>query len=74
MKYIMKTIARSHTYQQSIKTNKWNKEDTINFSYATARRLTAEQLLDAIGVATGSQPKFQVYPKTSVLYNYRTAE
>ena len=63
MKHIMKTLARSHTYQQSIKTNKWNKEDTINFSHATARRLTAEQLLDAIGVATGSQPKFQGMPK-----------
>ena len=63
MKHIMKTIARSRTYQQSIKTNKWNKEDTINFSHATARRLTAEQLLDAIGVATGSQPKFEGVPK-----------
>ncbi len=63
IKHIMKTIARSRTYQQSIKTNKWNKEDAINFSHATARRLTAEQLLDAIGVATGSQPKFQGVPK-----------
>ena len=63
IKHIMKTIARSRTYQQSIKTNKWNKADTINFSHATARRLTAEQLLDAIGVATGSQPKFEGVPK-----------
>lgn len=63
MKHIMKTIARSRTYQQSIKTNKWNKEDTINFSHAIARRLTAEQLLDAIGIATGSKPKFQGVPK-----------
>ena len=63
IKHVMKTIARSRTYQQSIKTNKWNKADTINFSHATARRLTAEQLLDAIGVATGSQPKFEGVPK-----------
>ena len=63
MKHIMKTIARSRTYQQSIKTNKWNKKDTINFSHATARRLTAEQLLDAIGIATGSKPKFEGVPK-----------
>ncbi len=63
IKHIMKTITRSRTYQQSIKTNEWNKEDTINFSHAIARRLTAEQLLDAIGVATGSQPKFQGVPK-----------
>ena len=63
IKHIMKTITRSRTYQQSIKTNEWNKEDTINFSHAIARRLTAEQLLDAIGVATGSQPKFEGVPK-----------
>ena len=63
MKHIMKTITRSRTYQQSIKTNKWNKADTINFSHAVARRLTAEQLLDAIGVATGSRPRFEDVPK-----------
>lgn len=63
MKHIMKTITRSRTYQQSIKTNKWNKEDRINFSHAVARRLTAEQLLDAISVATGSRPRFEDVPK-----------
>lgn len=63
MKHIMKTIARSRTYQQSIKTNEWNKADTINFSHAVARRLTAEQLLDAIGIATGSRPRFEEMPK-----------
>ena len=63
MKHIMKTIAHSRTYQQSIKTNEWNKSDTINFSHAVARRLTAEQLLDAIGIATGSRPRFQEVPK-----------
>ncbi len=63
MKHIMKTITRSRTYQQSIKTNEWNKADTINFSHAVARRLTAEQLLDAIGVATGSRPRFEEVPK-----------
>ena len=64
IKHIMKTITRSRTYQQSIKTNKWNKADTINFSHAVARRLTAEQLLDAIGVATGSRPRFEEVPKS----------
>ncbi len=63
LKHMMKTITRSRTYQQSIKTNKWNEADTINFSHAVARRLTAEQLLDAIGVATGSRPKFEAVPK-----------
>ena len=69
MKHVMKIITRSRTYQQSIKTNKWNKSDTINFSHAVARRLTAEQLLDAIGVATGSRPRFQEVPK-----NFRAAQ
>lgn len=64
LKHMMKTITRSRTYQQSIKTNKWNKADTINFSHAVARRLTAEQLLDSIGVATGSRPKFESMPKS----------
>lgn len=63
LKHIMRTITRSRTYQQSIKTNKWNKADKINFSHAVARRLTAEQLLDAIGVATGSRPQFEAMPK-----------
>jgi len=63
MKHIMKTITRSRTYQQSITTNKWNQADTINFSHAVARRLTAEQLLDAIGIATGSRPRFEEMPK-----------
>ena len=63
MKHLMKTIVGSRTYQQSIRTNEWNKEDTINFSHTIARRLTAEQLLDAIGIATGSQPKFEGVPK-----------
>ena len=64
MRHVMRVIARSRTYQQSIKTNRWNEDDTINFSHATAKRLTAEQLLDAISVATGSRPAFQGVPKT----------
>lgn len=63
MKHIMKTITRSRTYQLSIKTNRWNAADTINFSHGVARRLTAEQLLDAIGIATGSRPRFEEMPK-----------
>jgi hypothetical protein len=64
MRHVMRVIARSRTYQQSIKTNRWNDDDTINFSHATAKRLTAEQLLDAISVATGSRPAFKGVPKT----------
>ena len=65
LRHLMRTITTSRTYQQSIKTNRWNQEDEINFAHATARRLTAEQILDAVSVATGSQPKFSGVPKGS---------
>ncbi len=62
VKHLMRTIAKSRTYQHSIKTNRWNEDDANNFSHAVPRRLTAEQLLDAIHVATGSQPRFPGVP------------
>ncbi|MDA1191403.1 MAG: DUF1549 and DUF1553 domain-containing protein, partial [Candidatus Poribacteria bacterium] len=62
MKHLMRTIARSRTYQLSMKSNRWNEDDSANFARATPKRLTAEQLLDAITVATGSHPKFQGMP------------
>ena len=52
---MMKSICKSRTYQLSIRTNKWNKGDDINYSHARARRLPAEVLFDAIHAATGAQ-------------------
>ena len=63
LRHLMHTITKSRTYQQSIKTNRWNQEDEINFSHAIPRRLTAEQMLDAVSIATGSHPKFSGVPK-----------
>jgi hypothetical protein len=54
MKHLLRTIARSHSYQRSFKTNKWNEDDTENYSHFNPRRLTAEQLFDAIMVASAS--------------------
>jgi hypothetical protein len=54
---LMRTICRSRTYQLSIVRNKWNEDDQINFSHALPRRLSAEQMLDAVAVATGNRPK-----------------
>ncbi len=54
MQHLLRTIARSHTYQRSFKTNKWNEDDTENYSHFNPRRLTAEQLFDAIMVASAS--------------------
>ncbi|MEX0726681.1 MAG: DUF1549 domain-containing protein [Planctomycetaceae bacterium] len=54
LKYLIRTIAMSHTYQRSYRPNEWNEEDTVNYSHAIPRRLGAESLYDAIMVATGS--------------------
>jgi len=63
LKHLMRTITQSRTYQQTIKANRWNEDDVINFSHAIPRRLSAEQLLDSISLATGSSPKFEGVPK-----------
>lgn len=54
LKHLLRTIAQSHTYQRSFVPNEWNKDDDINYSHATPRRLSAEPLYDAIMVATGA--------------------
>ena len=55
---IMRSICKSRTYQLSIETNKWNVDDKVNYAHATARRLPAEVLLDAVYRATGSTSQF----------------
>lgn len=62
IKRLIRTIAQSRVYQQSIVANRWNEDDTINFSHFIPKRLSAEQLLDAISVATGSKQKFPSLP------------
>ena len=51
---LMKTICQSRTYQLSISTNQWNKDDDLNYSHAIPRRLPAEVLFDSIHRATGA--------------------
>ena len=63
LRKLMRTIVQSRTYQLSVASNKWNEDDTMNFSHARARRLSAEQLLDAVAIATGSRPKFSGMPE-----------
>ncbi len=62
LRHLMRTIVSSRTYQASIAANRWNEDDQINFSHQVARRLTAEQLMDAISHATGSYPKYPGVP------------
>jgi hypothetical protein len=51
---LVKTICKSRTYQHSVATNLWNKDDDANYSHAIARRLPAEVLYDSIHQATGA--------------------
>ena len=62
MRHVLKLICKSRTYQLSVKTNKWNDDDQINFSHAERPQLPAETLLDAIYVVTGSKSKFPGVP------------
>lgn len=62
VQHVLKLIAKSRTYQLSVATNKWNADDKINYSHATARRLPAEVLLDSLYRATGSQSKIPGVP------------
>ncbi|HUQ70258.1 MAG TPA: DUF1553 domain-containing protein, partial [Planctomycetaceae bacterium] len=54
LRHLLRTITSSHTYQRSFVPNEWNKDDDQNYSHAAPRRLQAEQLYDAIMVATGA--------------------
>lgn len=62
VQHILRMICKSRTYQLSIKTNKWNEDDEINFSRALARRLPAEVLYDSIKRATGSVSRLPGVP------------
>ena len=62
LRYLMRTIATSRTYQASLSSNKWNANDTENFSHAAPRRLAAEELMDALTLATGVRPVFPDVP------------
>ncbi|MEX2026009.1 MAG: DUF1553 domain-containing protein, partial [Pirellulaceae bacterium] len=52
--HILRTICKSRTYQLSFRSNKWNADDSLNYSHNIPRRLPAEVLYDAIHTATGS--------------------
>ncbi|HET6572260.1 MAG TPA: DUF1549 domain-containing protein [Fimbriiglobus sp.] len=59
---LITTICKSRTYQLSIATNKFNRDDEINYSHALARRLPAEVLFDSIHRATGTVSRLPGLP------------
>ena len=60
---LMRSIVLSRTYQTSVVANKWNEDDKINFSHAQPRRLSAEQMVDAVAVATGFRARYAGLPE-----------
>jgi WD40 repeat protein len=62
-RHVVRLICKSRTYQLSIDANRWNEDDTINYSHALARRLPAEVLFDSIHRVTGSTPKIPGVPE-----------
>ena len=53
LRRLIRTIMNSRTYQLSSVPNETNRDDETNFSHGLVRPLQAEQLLDALGRATG---------------------
>ena len=62
---LVRTICRSATYQMSFRSNRWNDGDATNFSHCVPRRLSAEQLMEAVAVATGITPRIAGLPEGS---------
>ena len=65
VRHMIKLICKSRTYQLSIATNRWNRDDDQNYSHATARRLPAEVLYDSIHRVTGSLSRLPGLPPGS---------
>jgi hypothetical protein len=64
LKHLLRTILNSRAYQLSSLTTPGNAADAANVHYArfTVRRLTAEQLADALDFATGTREKYKGLP------------
>lgn len=62
LKYLMATIMKSRTYQSSAAATPANRVDSQFFSHYPARRLPAEELVDAIAQVTGVPDRYASYP------------
>ncbi len=61
-RHLLRVILNSNTYQAASETNQFNRDDRTYFSHYQPRMLTAEQLVDALGVVTGRPMKFEGVP------------
>lgn len=62
LKDLVRTIARSHTYQLSAIPNEHNIVDRQAFSHFYPKRMTAEVLLDCVDMVTGTKTDFADLP------------
>jgi hypothetical protein len=62
LRWLVRQIMNSRTYQLSAEPNDTNREDEPNFSHVLPRRLSAEQLLDAQHQVAGVPAKFTGFP------------
>jgi hypothetical protein len=62
LKHLMRAILLSETYQRASQTTANNARDDRYYSHYPFKRLSAEQLLDAIAAATGVPEKFDGFP------------
>lgn len=60
--HILRVILKSRTYQSTSLTNRSNRSDVRYFSHYRARRLTAEQLVDALTSVIGIPESFDSVP------------
>jgi hypothetical protein len=64
LKHLMRLIANSETYQRSSRATRQNASDDQHYSRSLPRRLTAEQLADALGQVTGRPETYDGVPVT----------
>jgi len=63
LRWLIRAIMNSRTYQLAAVPNDTNREDETNFSHALVRPFQAEQLLDAVAQATAVSVDFPGYPR-----------
>jgi hypothetical protein len=62
LRRIVRTIMSSRTYQLTARPLPLNKDDTLYFSHAATRLMTAEQLADAVAQVTGVPDEYPGFP------------
>ena len=63
VRHLIRMIVMSRTYQLSAMPNETNRDDESNFSHATVRRLSAEQLADSLARTLDVRLSFKGYPE-----------